>query len=155
MKIALVACSASKASADAPVRDLYTGQLFRLSLRYAEATADRVFVLSAKHGLLSLTSRVAPYDVAIVDLTAVARAEWASRVAADLEIALDAQEPESIAVLAGAAYVRPLLPALNERVLHRHARRIDDRILLPLAYRGAIGEQKHWLASEIAKLGAP
>lgn len=69
----VVACGAAKGDAPAPARDLYTGTLFRHVLAgvtaEAEATARdlgrpvTVLVLSAAHGLVTLNTVVAPYDV--------------------------------------------------------------------------------------------
>lgn len=59
---AILACSASKLDVRAPARDLYTGQLFRLSLQYAELVAEQVLILSAKHGVVAADAELEPYD---------------------------------------------------------------------------------------------
>lgn len=60
--IAIVGCGSAKTSEPAPVRHLYTSQLFQKSLRWAEANADHVVVASALHNLLELDQVVKPYE---------------------------------------------------------------------------------------------
>lgn len=62
MKVGLVACSTFKAKHAAPACELYTSPLFKMSLRYLEARCDVVYVVSAKHGLVELTTVLEPYD---------------------------------------------------------------------------------------------
>lgn len=59
---AILACSASKLDRRAPAHELYTGQLFRLSLQVANLTADRILILSAKHGVVGIDDVLDPYD---------------------------------------------------------------------------------------------
>jgi len=68
----VIACSAGKAARPAAARDLYTGQGFRHALKAAEAQAAGcasqrmpalVVVLSALHGLITLDTVIAPYDL--------------------------------------------------------------------------------------------
>lgn len=60
--IALVGCGKSKASEPRPACELYTGSLFRAAYAHAVATSDRVFIVSAKHGLLRPDEVVEPYE---------------------------------------------------------------------------------------------
>jgi hypothetical protein len=60
--IALVGCGASKGVEPAPACELYTGDLFRKSVAYAEKVADRVLVLSGRWGLVSLDYVLEPYE---------------------------------------------------------------------------------------------
>lgn len=117
----LVGCGKSKLPQTAKVRDLYTGTLFRRSLRLASLMAEQeggdVFVLSAKHGLLNLGERIAPYELALSSLPKRARMQWGERVvrqicdaylighAADLRLL-------SFSILAGAAYADAITAAL-------------------------------------------
>lgn len=83
-RFALLACSAGKLDRPAPARELYTGQLFRLSLQVAEALADTVLVLSAKHGVVTLDQVLAPYDLSLADLQKHQREHWGANVVTDL-----------------------------------------------------------------------
>jgi hypothetical protein len=84
----VIPCSARKAAAAAPARDLYTGAMFRHSLAAAEALARwdraqgheaRILVLSALHGLVTLDQVIAPYDRKMGDAGAVTPARLAGQ----------------------------------------------------------------------------
>jgi hypothetical protein len=62
--LAIIPCGARKREGRHAARDLYVGPYFRAALRWAEtAGADRVLILSAKHGLLGLDEEVDAYDL--------------------------------------------------------------------------------------------
>lgn len=69
----VIPCGGAKADMKAAARHLYTGSFFREALNTALANvpADRVFILSAKHGLLPLTTEVEPYDLRMGDVESV------------------------------------------------------------------------------------
>lgn len=82
--IAILACSASKLDRAAPARDLYTGQLFRLSLQLADLCAERIVILSAKHGVVEADRVLEPYDEKLPSEKYVdkpRRAQWGEGVA--------------------------------------------------------------------------
>jgi len=60
--ICIVPCGAEKAESPTKARDLYLSSTFRSVLAGAEEQCDKVYILSAKHGLLDLDEEVAPYD---------------------------------------------------------------------------------------------
>lgn len=111
--VALIACSASKCPAPAPARHLYTGQLFRASVRYAEAASLPWAVLSAKHGLLLPDDVIEPYCQSMRDLNLSQREAWA-RLAAN-RVSMRYGKPLHVVLLAGAAYCEPLVPELWRR----------------------------------------
>jgi len=84
MKVALIGCAKSKRNGTCAVRDLYTSTRFRMTLTYALATYDRVYVLSAKHGLLSLDDRIRTYDMTLLTMTQAQRLAWSKRVIAQI-----------------------------------------------------------------------
>jgi hypothetical protein len=63
LTVGLVGCAARKLQGPAPARELYVSQLFRKASAYAEATCDRWYILSAKHGLVHPDTVLEPYDV--------------------------------------------------------------------------------------------
>lgn len=72
MRAAVVPCSWRKLDRPARVEELYRGPLFRSALLAAQAlkrdgAVDRVLVLSARHGLVSLDRVLAPYDLKMGD----------------------------------------------------------------------------------------
>ena len=80
-RIALVSCVKSKRTVASPAGDLYTSRLFRGFRAYAEAHADRWYILSAKHGVLDPQQAIAPYEQ---KLSTQAQPEWAEGVNAQL-----------------------------------------------------------------------
>jgi hypothetical protein len=84
----VIPCSARKAAAPAPARDLYTGPMFTHTLAAAEALArwdreqgheTRILVLSARHGLVPLDAELAPYDCKLGDPGTVSAARLAGQ----------------------------------------------------------------------------
>lgn len=74
--VVIIACTRDKADEPASAAELYQGATFGLNLRAALAETDgdtsRVLILSARHGLVSLDTVLAPYDTTMGDADAVA-----------------------------------------------------------------------------------
>ncbi|EPX62562.1 hypothetical protein D187_008750 [Cystobacter fuscus DSM 2262] len=147
-RMALVGCGKEKLPRPAPARELYTGPLFRAALAVAEAEfgAD-VWILSAKHGLVDLDEDMAPYDLALGELSATERAAWARDVIRDLTDD-DHGSPAHLTVYAGAPYVDALRGHLPR------SWSLED----PLAGLGQ-GQRLSWLKGRLTqlsnRLGAP
>ena len=73
----LIACSDDKLATDIPVmaKDLYLGNVFKLSLETAIRLSDEVYILSAGYGILKLNDLIMPYNVKMVP----SRALWCRR----------------------------------------------------------------------------
>ena len=137
--IYLVGCGKKKLACMAPAAQLYTGDLFRKSLAYAEAQEpDAVYILSAHYNLVRPTDYLRPYDVALYDLGVHERCLWGNSVAAGLQTYGHHPRRAHIVILAGRAYIEPL---------ERHLRTWDA----PLAGMG-IGERLAWLTRELARM---
>ena len=81
MKIALISCSKQKRDYRCEARELYApSRLFSLSYQYAKQYAEKIYILSAKYGLLSETDVVSPYDLTLADLPRRRRLDWAAYV---------------------------------------------------------------------------
>lgn len=148
-RIALVGCSKSKLDRAAPARELYTGQLFRAALAYAESQRfDGALVLSALHGTLGLEEVVEPYDQELRTLTRQAREDWGARVISHLGELCANFEGDTIAVeiLAPALYAEPVLLA----AAHRGCVKWPCTFTTPLAGLG-IGQQGAWLREHTAQ----
>ena len=63
--IVLIGCSKSKLDRPAPARELYTGQLFKKAVAWAERQGYQWFVISALHGLVTPNQTIAPYDYSL------------------------------------------------------------------------------------------
>ena len=60
----IIPCSGSKLDRPAPADELYTGSMFKLTLRAALSitSPERVRVLSGLYGLVSLYAKIGPYE---------------------------------------------------------------------------------------------
>ena len=62
----------------APAKELYTGQLFQASRRWAEESTDAYFIASAKHLVIEPDTVIEPYDQKMTDLS-VEDQRWRAR----------------------------------------------------------------------------
>lgn len=156
--IGLVSCSAQKLNRAAPARELYRSPLFRKSLAYAEPRCERVYVLSAAHGLVELDAVTKPYDRKLGGKKE--REAWARRVAGSL-IGRHGREIDYL-LLAGADYAGPLETALRTHDGYREDRALGchrwygvprERIKQPLA-KMMVGERLRWLNGQLATRAA-
>lgn len=110
--IALIACAKQKQDAPCHAAELYApSALFSLSYAYARTLTDRIYILSAKHGLIPEDTVIAPYDETLNDMSADARKAWSEKVLAQLGQVCDLQRDQFI-ILAGRNYYEYLLPGL-------------------------------------------
>ena len=111
-KIILISCVKSKLSHPAKARDLYISDLFRSSLAYAQSLKpDKIFILSAKYGLLELDEQIKPYELTLNTMPAAEVKAWSIRVLASLRQKADLKN-DLIIFLAGDKYRKYLIPEL-------------------------------------------
>lgn len=109
-RVGLVACASQKLDRPAPARDLYVSQLFKKASAYAEATCDRWYILSAKHGLIRPDEVIEPYDMRLGTSTGPDVNAWADRVREQLAAKLAEVPRVTLVALAGAQYQTVLRP---------------------------------------------
>lgn len=63
--LCIISCGAAKTRTTTSAHRLYTGNYFKTQLAWARShyPTRKIRILSAKHGLLKLTDKVAPYDL--------------------------------------------------------------------------------------------
>lgn len=142
MTLHLIACSAGKLDHAAPARLLYTSDLFRKSVAYAETLGAPWIILSALHGVVEPDTVLEPYDVTLLGMSRREREQWGS-FAAD---GLWRWSNREFVMLAGAAYREPMMESQIWRARGYQA-------TAPMAGLG-IGEQKAWLAANTERLAA-
>lgn len=132
--VVLISCSKSKLSHRAPARELYTGQLFKKAVAWAERRGHQWFVISALQGLVKPDQQLDPYNFTIKDRHGAREREgWAHIVASQL----GSHAPKgSHAVLMMPTLYRTFL----ERELQRHSITYEN----PVSGM-AIGQQMKWL----------
>ena len=112
-RIALVSCVKSKRGSASAARDLYVSPLFQLMRAYAEANADRWYILSAEYGLVRPDQTLEPYERTLNRMGSADREAWAARVRRQLDEVLPNQA--HVIVLAGTRYRENLIPYLRAR----------------------------------------
>lgn len=137
IRVGLVGCASQKLQRPAPARDLYVSQLFRKASAYAQATCDRWYVLSAKHGLVHPDTVIEPYDMRLGTnhTTSPPIHAWAAGVRGQLDVELAGLEDATLVVLAGEQY----------RTILRDSRWPSE---VPMKGLG-IGQQLGWLTAQL------
>lgn len=116
-RIALISCSKSKRPYPCRASELYSAStLFSLSYEYALANADRIYIISAKHGLLAEDEVIEPYNETLNEKSAAERRAWARGVLEQLRQECDVEKDEFL-ILAGKRYYEYLLPELPHATL--------------------------------------
>lgn len=111
-RVAFVACSKTKAKEVMPAAALYTSPLFKKSLLAAFDLADKVYILSAEHGILDLGQPIAPYNTTLKTMRSEERLVWGARTGQQLAEVL---RPRDTAVmLCGEEYLAPLRSKLDQ-----------------------------------------
>lgn len=111
--VVLVACVKSKRDRPCCADEMYISDLFQKSMAYARALKPaRIFILSAKYGLLSLGDVIAPYELTLKTMKAAARKEWAQSVLDALRQKCDL-DADRFVFLAGMPYRKYLEPHLR------------------------------------------
>ena len=112
-KIVLIACASKKIQKRSKAKDLYSSPLFRLNLRYATSlNPDKIFILSAKHDLLSLEAEIEPYNLTLNKMKDQEIKSWAEAVSNQLSKESNLNSDEFI-FLAGEKYRKYLIPKLK------------------------------------------
>ena len=112
-RIVLVSCVSKKLPHKAKAKDLYVSSLFKYCLKYSESfNPDKVFILSAEHGLLGLEQEIEPYNRTLNNMPAREIRVWAEDVLAQLRKVFDLDKDEFI-FLAGRKYRKYLIPHIR------------------------------------------
>lgn len=136
-RIILIGCGKTKRTVSCSAADMYEGSLFRARLAHARRSGCPWWIISAKHGLLSPSTVIEPYDVSIESLAAIDRIAWPVGVVQQLLSQLsDDFEPRRcvVEIHAGASYADGLSSVLAA---------VSINVAMPLKGLG-IGEQMQW-----------
>ena len=92
---------------------MYTSALFQKMMAYANSlTPKRMFILSAKYGLLRPDDVIEPYEQTLKTMKSPARRAWAQRVISALQKNCDL-DTDRFVFLAGATYREHLVPHIR------------------------------------------
>ena len=135
MKVVFLSCAKSKQSGPCLAKDMYTSPFFQKMWSYAQqAGSDKVFILSAKYGLLNPLQTISPYDETLTSMGSSARKAWAQAVMHSIKTEADVFSDEFV-FLAGRFYREHL--ELNMK-----------NVSVPMGGLG-IGEQLQWLNARL------
>ena len=134
-----LSCVSQKQTAPAAAKDLYISDLFSKARSYIESTGAPWFILSAKYGLVSPDSVIAPYDLTLNKMAIADRRQWAERVLD--QVGKQCFDPQRIVMLAGARYREFLMPALKT---------MGVEVYVPMEGL-RIGEQLRWLGEQVQR----
>ncbi len=126
--VVLVSCGKHKLDHSAKAAELYIGPLFTASMQYARTlNPDRIFILSAKHGLLGLETVIEPYDVTLDGKDEAVQKAWAKKVLARLasETSLTG---DRFTILAGENYYKYLTPHLRTCEIPMRGLTIEEQL---------------------------
>jgi len=113
MKIVLISCVAKKQKVKSLAKDMYISPLFKGAYRYAKKIkADKIYILSAKYGLLEETDVIEDYNETLNTKSAFEIKEWAAKVIAVLSQKTDLQVDEFI-FLAGEKYRKYIIENIH------------------------------------------
>ena len=130
--IALIACCASKNSCACKAKDMYISPLFKGSYAYAKKLgAEKIYILSAKHGLLDENKVIEPYNETLLHKSKQQLMTWANNVYSELVKVADVGNDKFI-ILAGAVYRKYLIQHLCNYII-------------PMESVGSIGKQLAFL----------
>jgi hypothetical protein len=112
-KIILISCSSKKLSHKAKAKEMYISPLFKLNMKYTlSLKPDKIFILSAKYGLLDLEQEIEPYNLTLNNLKEDEIKLWANKVLDNLNQQADLNNDEFI-FLAGEKYRKYLILKLK------------------------------------------
>jgi len=112
-KIVLISCVSKKLSHRAKTKEIYISTLFKLNLNYAQSLhPDKIYVLSAKHGLLDLDTEIDPYNQTLNSMSENENKAWAESVLKQLGEQVDLKNDHFV-FLAGQKYRKNLVPVIK------------------------------------------
>ena len=137
--IVLLSCTKSKTDHPAPAQELYSASpMFRKTLEYGKKLQpDKMYILSAKHHLVPLDKKLAPYDLTLKDMKADEKKAWGEKVISQMREKGLNPEKDNFIFLTGSEYMKPLTSTLKN-------------IETPLANK-KFGERLKWLNGQLGE----
>lgn len=137
-RICFVADSKSQLAIPALAENLYTSGLFKRAKQYAIVNAQRWFILSARHGLLTPDTLIAPYSETIDTLSDNERFHIVQQIMTAFT-RYRMSKHDQLTILAKATYRELLHPVLKGRGIQAS---------FPLEGKGVV-QQMRWLEAAV------
>ena len=126
--IILISCASKKLAYKSKAEELYISTLFRLSLAYAKKLKpDKIFILSAKYGLLNLNDEIATYNENLNNKPVSDIKIWAEKVVFKLGKIANLQNNIFI-FFAGKKYREYILPYIKNYEIPLKGLRIGEQL---------------------------
>ena len=140
----LIACTKSKQNYRCTAEEMYKkSALYRLSyeycLNFVHDKYSQIYILSAKHHLLSLTKVIEPYNETLTNMKAKQRKEWGQNVYKKMQETFDMDNTHFI-FLTGKEYMKPIIPYLE-----------SSQYSSPIPSGYGIGKRMRWLKNNAPK----
>jgi len=127
-KIILISCASKKLAYKSKAEDLYISTLFRLSFAYAKKLKpDKIFILSAKYGLLNLNDEIETYNETLNNKPVGDIKIWAEKVVFKLGKIAKLQNNIFI-FFAGKKYREYILPYIKNYEIPLKGLRIGEQL---------------------------
>jgi hypothetical protein len=127
-KIVLISCASKKLAFKSKAEDLYISPLFRFSLVYAKKLKpDKIFILSAKYGLLNLNDEIATYNETLNNKSVSDIKIWADKIVFKLGKIANLQNDIFI-FFAGKKYRGYILPYIKYYKIPLKGLRIGEQL---------------------------
>ena len=127
-KIILISCASKKLAFKSKAEDLYISTLFRLSFAYAKKLKPhKIFILSAKYGLLNLNDEIATYNETLNNKSTSDVKMWAKKVVIELEKLANLENDQFI-FFAGKKYREHILPHIKHYKIPLKGLRIGEQL---------------------------
>jgi hypothetical protein len=117
--IALISCVSKKCLYKTEAKNMYTSPLFVKSLKYANdiLKPNKIFILSAKYGLLNINEKIEPYNETLNDKKQKEKRKWANDVMNQLMKECDLNNDRFIFLERKNYYEKLILSLPNNEIL--------------------------------------
>ena len=111
MNIAFISCVKEKRIGKHKAKDLYTSDFFKKSFGYCSSKYDKVFILSAKYGLLNLEDMIENYEMTLNNFSKKEKVKWSEMVYGQMKNNIN--NDDKLYFYVGNNYREHLLPLLS------------------------------------------
>jgi len=141
-KIVLLSCTKSKLDKPCPAKDMYSpSPMFQKTKAYGEALKpDKMFILSAKYGLLPMDKQIEPYDLTLKNMKSDEKDKWGDMVKGQMGKIGVSPESDKFVFLTGSEYMKPLKKFIP-----------DENTESPMDGK-RMGERLSWLNKQVEKV---
>lgn len=89
MIIGLISCCKLKNTSKCKAKDMYISPWFKKGYEYLSNRCDKIYIMSAKYGLLSTETIISPYQQTLLKMNKHQRKRWSYELLQDLKKTTD------------------------------------------------------------------